>query len=105
MTTAEIKPIVDPEGEWLWVPFALAVDSNAAVVYAKDYWPGKPCYEPWPPERLSVVAYDDADEDGKATLDEYGGDGVAVPSSEGDVYWPIRCYPTDDSSREECSDG
>lgn len=95
MTTAEIQPIVDPEGEWLWVPVELAADQAAAVEYAEDYWPEKPCYQPLEQERMKIVSYDDADEDGQATLDEYGGAGVAVPCDEGEgrPYWPIRCYP------------
>lgn len=42
-----------------------------------------------------IVGYEEADEDCRMTLDEYGGDGVAVPcgDDEGAAYWPIRCYP------------
>lgn len=89
---ADPKPIVDPEGEWLWVPVAVAADHEAAVAFARDYWPGRSCYEPGPQERMKIVAYDDADEDGRAALDEYGGAGVAMPSADGEAYWPVRCY-------------
>lgn len=86
-------PIVDPEGEWLLVPVAVAADQQAAVAFARDYWPDKPCYEPWPQERMTICDYDQADEDGRATLDEYGGSGVAMPCAddEGEAYWPVQC--------------
>lgn len=100
MTATDIKPIVDPEGEWLWVPVAVASDQAAAVAFAEDYWPEKPGYKPWPQERMVVRPYDELDEDGQWTLDEYGGSGVAVPcgDDEGEAYWPIECYPDDAAS-------
>ena len=89
----EPKPIIDPDGEWLWVPAAIAADQDAAVAYARDYWPGKLCYEPLPIERWRLVPYDEADEEGRATCDEFGSESVAEPDVNGDAYWPIRCYP------------
>ena len=96
-TESATPPIVDPEGEWIWVPVTVAPTQTEAVEYARSYWSERPCYNPWPIEHFKVVGYDDADEDGQATLDEYGGAGVALPcadnDSDGRPYWPIHCYP------------
>lgn len=99
----QAQPIVDPEGEWLYVPVSVAVDQNAAIAYASDYWPDKPCYEPCEMERFALVSYDDADEDGRATLDEWGETSLAVPcgNGQGSAYWPIHCYSTDSGQATE----
>lgn len=96
--SGDVKPIVDPDGEWLWVPAIVAPDQAAAVAFAKDYWPDKPCYEPWKSERMRVVTaamIPEDDEDAQWTLEEYGGSGIGFPcgEDEGQAYWPIRCYP------------
>lgn len=91
--TAELKPIVDPDGEFLWVPVTLAKDQEAAVAYARNYWPDMPTYEVGELEYFVIQTYEEADEDGRLALDELGAKSFALlcGADEGQAYWFVHC--------------
>lgn len=89
------EPIIDVDGDFLWVPVEGASDEAAAEAFARDYSPERPCYLVQGREWLVTRPINEDDENEIEFSEEYGCHTIADPSEPGVgyEYWVVRCYP------------
>jgi hypothetical protein len=85
--------IVDVEGEHLSVSVDHYPTEAAAIEFAKDYWPDKPCYVVTGVEKLAGRTLDLDNEDDAAWHDEYGANAIWEEAANGLRFWFIAVYP------------
>lgn len=98
MTTAEdrARPVVDPDGEFLWMPADVFETREQAAQAAEDYWPDKPQYDVWAIEYMHLRPVNEADEDEAAFAEEYGATSLMEPCdpsmTDARPFWPVKVY-------------